>query len=208
MPNGLNLGKVSCITCPLCCEIKPNASLRVSLCQSYCFCTWPEDNSYFSLGIIEGVLKKTHSYLYTGCIFVDFSISYLHVFLEKKWLDYLLDSKLNIILVCDRYLQPLANHWFKRVNGVFLVVYPTDNLAGVSEKIKKRFNGQSPMTVEGNTLSTMEFNVLQALFSGRDCLHVARFLDVDIRSIYAAKQRVEKKMGADINNLLRFSLTA
>jgi len=163
-------------------------------------------SSYFSLGVVEGVLKQSHSYLYTGCVFVDFSISFFRLFTERKWLDYLLETQLNIILVCDNRLQSLANYWFKKEKNIFLVIYPSDDVQYVAEKIKKRFIGQSAMTMKGDALSELELNVLRELINGRDCTHVAELFNADIRSIYAAKQRVEKKMGADVNDLYRFSL--
>lgn len=206
MPDRFNHKKVSCITCPLCCEIKPKASLRVSFCQNYCFCTWPEGSGYFSLGVVEGVLKQSHSYLYTGCVFVDFSISFFRLFMDRKWLDYLLETKLNIILVCDKHLQPLANYWYKNEKNIFLIIYPNEHISYVTEKVKKKFLGRESMTIKGETLSTLELNVLRELIAGRDCIDVAALFNTDIRSIYAAKQRMERKMGADVNDLFRFSL--
>lgn len=206
MPNRFNLRKMNCITCPLSCEIKPKTSLRVSFCQNYCFGTWPEGSGYFSLGIVEGVLKQSHNYLYTGCVFVDFSISFLRLFMDRRWIDYLAETQLNIILVCDKHLQPLANYWLKNEKNIFLIIYPNDRIPCVTEKIKKKFIGRSALPVKGETLSKLEVNVLRELMAGRGCTGVATLYDIDIRSVYAAKQRVEKKMGSDINDLFRYSL--
>ncbi|MEO3989629.1 helix-turn-helix transcriptional regulator [Pseudocitrobacter cyperus] len=206
MPDRFNLQKMNCISCPLSCEIKPKTSLRVSFCQHYCFGTWPEGSGYFSLGIVEGVLKRSHNYLYTGCVFVDFSISYLRLFMDRRWIDYLAETHLNIIVVCDKYLQPLANFWFKNESRITLIIYPNDHVSCISEKIKKKFIGRGPMPVRGESLSKLELNVLRELMAGRDCTGVASLFDIDIRSVYAAKQRVERKMGNDVNDLFRFSV--
>ncbi|AXM04835.1 hypothetical protein DKG79_25580 (plasmid) [Escherichia fergusonii] len=68
---------------------------------------------------MEGLLKQQYHYLYLGCVFVDFSISYLRFFTDKKWLDYLYETKLKIVLVCDRHLRPLANYWYKHHKDIF-----------------------------------------------------------------------------------------
>lgn len=198
-------GRINCISCPSNCEVKPNTSLRVSFCQNYCFCTWPEASGYFSLGVVEGILKQSYNYLYLGCIFVDFSISYLRFFTEKKWLDYVLDTKLKIIIVCDKHLRPLANYWFKHCKDIFLIIYQQDKVEIARDKIKKRFIYQRDAFCRGETLSSLEFAVLRALIAGEGCHQLADELNVDIRAVYAAKRRAEKKMGADINTLFRFS---
>ncbi|EEO3555816.1 helix-turn-helix transcriptional regulator, partial [Salmonella enterica subsp. enterica serovar Heidelberg] len=194
-----NFARVTCMSCPSHCEVKPNASLRVSFCQEYCFCTWPEASRYFSLGIMEGLLKQQYHYLYLGCVFVDFSISYLRFFTDKKWLDYLYETKLKIVLVCDRHLRPLANYWYKHHKDIFLIIYQQDNLKSAGDKLKKRFIYQRDAFFHGLSLSTLEFDVLGALIAGEDCNHLARGRHLDIRAVYAAKRRAEKKMGADIN---------
>lgn len=205
MLSEVNLNKLSCITCPLNCEIKPTTSVRISFCQSFCFSTWPEGSRFFALGITEGVLKKSHTWIYAGCVFVDFSISYFRSYLDRVWLETLIETKLKIILVCDRHLQALANYWFKNDDNIFLILYPGDKIDAVAEKIKRKFLGHHAMSVRGEVLSRLEFNILHDLSAGQDCVVVAEAFNLGVRSVYAAKQRVEKKMGADINDLFRYS---
>lgn len=205
MSLNIDCGKINCMTCPSKCEVKPNASLRISFCQDYCFCTWPEASGYFSLGIMEGLLKQSYNNIYLGCVFVDFSISYLRFFTDCRWLDYLAETKLKIIIVCDNYLKPLANYWFKQSKNVFLVIYPGDKITRACENLKKRFIYQRDAFLKGEALSALEFDVLRALIAGENCNHLAESLNVDIRRVYAAKQRAEKKMGADVNMLFRLS---
>lgn len=206
LPNN-HCGRINCMSCPSNCEIKPNASLRVSFCQDYCFCIWPEASCYFSLGIMEGILKQSYNYLYLGCVFVDFSISYLRFFTNSTWLAFLRETKLKIVIVCDKYLKPLANYWFKKSKDVFLVIYQQDDISLACEKLKKRFIYQRDVFFRGETLSKLEFDVLSALIEGEGCAQLATERHLDIRAVYAAKRRAEKKMGADINTLFRFSHT-
>lgn len=205
MSRNIDCGRINCMSCPSNCEIKPNASLRVSFCHDYCFCTWPGSGDYFSLGVMEGILKQTYNNLYLGCIFVDFSISYLRHFMEKRWIDYLTETKLKIVIVCDKYLRPLANYWFKHDKAIFLVIYPNDKVAISRDKLSKRAIYQRDAFFKGEALSTLEFDVLRALIAGENCEQLADSLSVNIRRIYSAKRRAEKKMGADINTLFRYS---
>lgn len=201
----LDYGTINCMTCPSNCEVKPNASLRISFCQEYCFCTWPKASSFFSLGIVEGLLKQSYNNIYLGCVFVDFSISHLRHFTDARWIDYLIETKLKIIVVCDTHLKPLENYWFKHSKDIFLVIYPDDKISSACDNLKKRFIYQRDAFYKGEVLSVLEFDVLRALIAGEDCNHLAKSMDVEIRRVYAAKQRAEKKMGADVNMLFRLS---
>ncbi|MGS5292767.1 helix-turn-helix transcriptional regulator, partial [Escherichia coli] len=53
----------------------------------------------------------------------------------------------------------------------------------------------------GNTLTQMEFTIMGYMVSGYNPYQIAEVLDMDIRSIYAYKQRIEKRMGGKINEL-------
>ncbi|WP_322967836.1 helix-turn-helix transcriptional regulator, partial [Escherichia coli] len=53
----------------------------------------------------------------------------------------------------------------------------------------------------GNTLTQMEFTIMGYMVSGYNPYQIAEVLDMDIRSIYAYKQRIEKRMGDKINEL-------
>ncbi|EJE61819.1 hypothetical protein ECO9602_01132 [Escherichia coli O111:H8 str. CVM9602] len=51
------------------------------------------------------------------------------------------------------------------------------------------------------TLTQMEFTIMGYMVSGYNPYQIAEVLDMDIRSIYAYKQRIEKRMGGKINEL-------
>ncbi|EHD3450041.1 helix-turn-helix transcriptional regulator, partial [Escherichia coli O152] len=53
----------------------------------------------------------------------------------------------------------------------------------------------------GNTLTQMELTIMGYMVSGYNPYQIAEVLDMDIRSIYAYKQRIEKRMGGKINEL-------
>ncbi|WP_252499524.1 LuxR C-terminal-related transcriptional regulator, partial [Escherichia coli] len=63
------------------------------------------------------------------------------------------------------------------------------------------FIGRYLSFTRGNTLTQMEFTIMGYMVSGYNPYQIAEVLDMDIRSIYAYKQRIEKRMGGKINEL-------
>ncbi|STM07978.1 bipartite regulator domain [Escherichia coli] len=101
---------LTCNSCSMHCQIMPEESPRLQYCANSCFCMWPEESSYFNRGVVEGILTKNHNARLSGYIFVDFSVSFLRLFLEKDWIDYLASTDMGIVLVSDRNMQSLANY--------------------------------------------------------------------------------------------------
>jgi Response regulator len=179
----------------------PEKSPRLQYCANACFCMWPEESVYFNKGIIEGILANNHNARLSGYIFVDFSISFLRLFLDKEWLEYLTSTRMGIILVSDRNMQSLANYWRKNYPAVSAIIYHDDGLAVANEKIRQVFIGRHLSFTKGNTLTQMEFIILGQMVAGATPHQIAQRRDMDIRSVYAYKQRIEKRMGGRINTL-------
>lgn len=77
----------------------PNNARRVTafaVLRKLVFCMWPEESSYFNRGVVEGILTKNHNARLSGYIFVDFSVSFLRLFLEKDWIDYLASTDMGL----------------------------------------------------------------------------------------------------------------
>lgn len=155
----------------------------------------------FNRGVVEGILTKNHNARLSGYIFVDFSVSFLRLFLEKDWIDYLASTDMGIVLVSDRNMQSLANYWRKHNSAISAVIYNDDGLDVANEKIRQLFIGRYLSFTRGNTLTQMEFTIMGYMVSGYNPYQIAEVLDMDIRSIYAYKQRIEKRMGGKINEL-------
>lgn len=111
---------LTCNSCSMHCQIMPEESPRLQYCANSCFCMWPEESSYFNRGVVEGILTKNHNARLSGYIFVDFSVSFLRLFLEKDWIDYLASTDMGIVLVSDRNMQSLANYWRKHNSAISL----------------------------------------------------------------------------------------
>lgn len=155
----------------------------------------------FNRGVVEGILTKNHNARLSGYIFVDFSVSFLRLFLEKDWIDYLASTDMGIVLVSDRNMQSLANYWRKHNSAISAVIYNDDGLDVANEKIRQLFIGRYLSFTRGNTLTQMEFTIMGYMVSGYNPYQIAEVLDMDIRSIYAYRQRIEKRMGGKINEL-------
>ena len=162
---------------------------------------WPEESIYFNRGVIEGILNNNHNARLNGYIFVDFSISFLRLFLDKQWIDYLASTRMGIVLVSDRNMQSLANYWRKHHPAVSVVIYHDDGLAVANEKIRQVFIGRHLSFTKGNTLTQTEFIIMGNMVAGKNPHQIAELLSMDIRSVYAYKQRIEKRMGGKINTL-------
>ena len=106
---------LTCNSCSMHCQIMPEKSPRLQYCANACFCMWPEDSSYFNRGVVEGILSKNHNARLSGYIFVDFSVSFLRLFLDKDWIEYLASTEMGIVLISDRNMQSLANYWRKQI---------------------------------------------------------------------------------------------
>jgi len=162
---------------------------------------WPEESIYFNKGVIEGILNNNHNARLSGYIFVDFSISFLRLFLDIEWIEYLASTRMGIILISDRNMQSLANYWRKKHPAISAIIYHDDGLDVANEKIRQVFIGRHLSFTKGNTLTQMEFTILGHMVAGSNPHQIAQLLDMDIRSIYAYKQRIEKRMGGRINSL-------
>ncbi len=106
-----------------------------------------------------------------------------------------------LFLVSDRNMQSLANYWRKHNSAISAVIYNDDGLDVANEKIRQLFIGRYLSFTGGNTLTQMEFTIMGYMVSGYNPYQIAEVLDMDIRSIYAYKQRIEKRMGGKINEL-------
>ena len=70
-----------------------------------------------------------------------------------------------------------------------------------NEKIRQLFIGRFLSFAKGSTLTKMEFKIMGSMIRGSDPQDIAQDLDLDIRSVYAYKQRIEKRMGRKLNSL-------
>lgn len=108
---------------------------------------------------------------------------------------------MGIILISDRNMQSLANYWRKKHPAISAIIYHDDGLDVANEKIRQVFIGRHLSFTKGNTLTQMEFTIPGHMVAGSNPHQIAQLLGMDIRSVYAYKQRIEKRMGGRINSL-------
>lgn len=97
-------------------------------------------------------------------------------------------------------MQSLANYWRKHTPAISAIIYNDDGLDVANEKIRQLFIGRYLSFTKGNTLTQMEFTIMGYMVSGYNPYQIAEALDMDIRSIYAYKQRIEKRMEVKSTN--------
>lgn len=130
--------RTNCINCDLYPETEDDVVRNRVLRQDKCFHAWPKSSHYLSLGVMEGLLDSNDRKQCAGFVFIDFSISYLRFFIDERWIDYFVSKKLKIIIVCDKYLRPLANYWLKYHKELFLAIYHDVNIINACNTIKKK----------------------------------------------------------------------
>ncbi|MGC4513661.1 helix-turn-helix transcriptional regulator, partial [Escherichia coli] len=109
--------------------------------------------------------------------------------------------RMNMMISYQELVRTFPNYWRKHNSAISAVIYNDDGLDVANEKIRQLFIGRYLSFTRGNTLTQMEFTIMGYMVSGYNPYQIAEVLDMDIRSIYAYKQRIEKRMGGKINEL-------
>jgi len=193
---------VRCISCDLSCQLFPESSLRSHYCDYASFAIWPNGNHFLQLAVENKILRENKNHLSRGFIFVDFSLPNLRHFSDPQWIDRLAKANMNIVIITDRKLAPLANYWFTHRSEIQGIIHADDNDKILQEKIKSLFSGRSVNDKRGNTLNEAEMTLLHQFMSGAGLQQIIKTSSIDIKKIYVHKLRLERKLGASIHKIL------
>ncbi|WP_072094173.1 hypothetical protein [Trabulsiella odontotermitis] len=193
-----------CISCELSCQVFPQKSVRLQYCGNANFILWPERNSYLKTGLLESYLLHSKIITLNGFVFVDFSVSNLRYFVGQEWIDRLTETGMKIIIIADRVLAPLANYWLKKWRGVQGIIYADDSASHIHYKFERIFSGRFANITRGPTLNDSEFSLLALILSESGLRKAHRLNELNVSEIYVRKNRLERKLGCNINKL--FSL--
>ncbi|KFC04503.1 RmbA family protein [Trabulsiella guamensis ATCC 49490] len=196
-----NATVMHCISCELSCQISPQKSVRFQYCGNANFILWPERNHFLQKGLQEAHLLYSNALLFNGLIFVDFSVANLHYFINPDWIDRLSETGMKIIIIADRTLAPLANYWIKKWSGILGIIYADDSHSAIKNKFARIFSGRSTKILQGKILSDSEFSLLAFFLSYPDKQKTYKFNEVNAGEIYIRKNRLEKKLGCNINKI-------
>lgn len=192
-----------CASCKYSCQLISHNNEVINRCPIQKIAIWPDGNYFLKKGILSLVAGRYESIFCRGCIFVDFSIFRLRYFTNNNWLDYLKSTGLNIIIVSDRPMAPLAAYWSRNGN-IHSVIY----CGGPIENIKKSINlyyyglkgGETGKKV--NALSSEEVELLDFARNGYSLSSIAKRMNLDVKKVYNMKESVRRKTGRSLNQLL------
>lgn len=193
---------IRCISCELSCQLSPENTVRSQYCGNASFSIWPEGNYYLKTGVIEKFLLAHQNRLSKGFIFVDFSFPNLRCLVDEEWIDFLAKTKMNIVIIADRKLMPLANYWFSKRNEIQGIIYADDDDNVVQYKIRRLFTGRFISNKKGRTLNSTEFILLNRFISGASIRQIIESDNIDIKKIYVQKLRLENKIGCSIHKMI------
>ncbi|CAM7198270.1 response regulator receiver protein [Enterobacter asburiae] len=187
--------KVCCMSCHYHCELRPQPTIKMINCIENQYCLWPDKNTYLKTGIKLALVNTHYNFVHAGFIFVDFSRYNVRLFTNSKWIEYLTQSGLRLILISDRSMQPLALYWKKRCQEIFSVISTSDTKAEIEKKINVSFLGHRDERSHRKRLNDKEVRVLDLMLAEKSVKEIAKTLSETERKVYAIRLSLQNKMG-------------
>ena len=187
--------KIQCMSCHYQCELYPWTTIKMMGCLESKYCLWPDKNMYMKYGAQQILMNARYMLLHTGLIYVDFSRYNIRLFTNRKWIDYLTKTGLRLVLIADRFTQPLALYWKKNCRNIMSVVYASDSDNEIEKKIQLHFLGQRDGKVYSPALNENEVRVFELLIKEKTVSQIADEMSFPEKKIYAIKLSLQNKMG-------------
>ena len=184
-----------CISCEHNCDFNSKPSIKMNNCFEEQYCIWPNKNIFFNIGV-ECMLISTHyNLVHTGFIFVDFSYYNIRMFTHQRWINEVKKIGLRIIIVSDRFMQPLAAYWQKNDDDISCVISASDTLDEINRKMTLAFNGRRVFENYRVKLTSLEVCILDMMLREYSVNQMADLLSLKDKQIYEAKRNLQKKVG-------------
>ncbi|CAM6642456.1 LuxR C-terminal-related transcriptional regulator [Citrobacter sedlakii] len=171
------------------------------------FYIWPADNRLLAKGL-SGILASLRPWSKVGdrdIIFVDISVQTFHAIIIEEW--FMSFRNCRLILVCDKKMTPFAHYWYLKMLTLGIsgtIIYPMDTMDEIVKKISSVINGFPIITnAKIPFVSLREFNIMKLIFSGADIEKIASFCNVTVKTVYAYKSKIERKIMIPINRIPR-----
>ncbi|ELW1649010.1 LuxR family transcriptional regulator [Enterobacter oligotrophicus] len=195
--------ELRCLSCSIKCEILPLEKYRSSQCLNGKICIWPETNFMFQNGITSIINSMDIISSVAGFIFVDFSWGNIHAFLNDRWIEYLAQTKMTIILVSDQKMAPLAAYYDWNDRHVSGCIYVSDGISSLTTSMRKLFFGQAILrTKNKKALTSKEKEVFLLTLNNYQVADISKRMLTDAKAIYNLRQRIEYKLGMKIRRYL------
>lgn len=193
---------VRCMNCELSCQLFPDNAVRSQYCGNASFAVWPGGNHFLQIAVENKILQGNKNHLLRGFIFVDFSFCNLRVLADPQWIERLVRTNMNIVIITDRKLEALANYFFMQRSEIKGIIYSNDNDIILKEKISHLFSGRRLNSRRGSMLNAVEFTLLNRFLSGACLQEIIKSDGIDVKKIYVHKIRLERKLGTSIHKIL------
>lgn len=188
-------GDVCCFSCHFNCVISSTKTIKMITCNSNRYCLWPESNLYLKLGLEVSIISSRYNLTHNGLIFIDFSSQNAKLYSNKGWLDYLTQTGMQLVLLPDKEMKPLAAYWKKRSSLIVAVINPDDTKSEIEKKVSSPFYRARDSHVYRNNLSDIEVKTLDLMFSDKSIKQISEILELNIKKIYDIKRSLQLKMG-------------
>lgn len=191
---------IKCHGCVFKCNLADVTNMQVFNCMGSQYIIWPGKNLYLVQGM-TALLKDTYYNIHSGgLLFVDFTHDYLSFFSNDTWINLLEKVPLEIILLTEQTMEPLANYWKQNDNRI----------AGVlSVKTYRPFRLRNPRRVDLagrsrkiKTATAMEVKVMELLLSGNSAREAGKALNISTKSVFNLQYSLERKFGKTLKEML------
>ncbi|WP_230299996.1 LuxR family transcriptional regulator [Pantoea sp. SM3640] len=194
--------EIRCATCKYGCDLAHRASDIYNRCPLQKITTWPGRNHFFSSSLLNMVAGKYESIFCRGCVFVDFSRGNVRYFTNSNWIEYLKNTGLMLIVVSDRFMEPLAAYWQKEDLRIQTVIRADQSLDEISKQINGCYFGlKAAIRKRVNPLNQDEVQFLDLAASGLSLTIIASEMGVEKKRVYNIKDAIRRKMGISLNQL-------
>ncbi|WNN73840.1 hypothetical protein RIN60_11205 [Kluyvera cryocrescens] len=147
------------------------------------------------LGLEVSIISSRYNLTHNGLIFIDFSSQNAKLYSNKGWLDYLTQTGMQLVLLPDKEMKPLAAYWKKRSSLIVAVINPDDTKSEIEKKVSSPFYRARDSHVYRNNLSDIEVKTLDLMFSDKSIKQISEILELNIKKIYDIKRSLQLKMG-------------
>ena len=186
--------KIRCMSCHLHCDLAQSTIKRVR-CVENQYSLWPDNNAYLKLGIQFLILNSHYNFSHSGFIFVNFSGHNVRFFTNDKWLRNLSKSGLQLILISDKEMEPLAFYWKQKSHLITAVITSNDDYDKIDKIINYCFTGGQHCRSSRVKLNELEVAVLDLMLAEKNVKEISKTLLINEKRIYYAKGVLQRKMG-------------
>lgn len=192
-----------CSSCKYYCSLINNIQEEINRCPIQKIAIWPGRNHFLIKGVLSLVSGKYESLFCRGCIFVDFSIYNQHYFTSNHWLDYLRETGLNIIIVSDRRMEPLASFWHRNETIINTVIYADGKMDDIKKAVNACYYGlKGGVRKRVTPLTQEEVKFLDLANFGHSLGDISCEMKIEVKKVYNIKDAVRRKTGINLNQLL------